>query len=285
MIEMRESRIAFIGNEEIGSAALLPESTPSKRADPRPPHKQFLGLPLCLLPQQQVLQLIIERRGAPYRYMIAPNANYVVTAHREPERLLPIARNAWLSICDSRILRALARLQGMSLPLVTGADLVAALFSLLNNYDPTHGDRKLLIVGPSRSMAARLRTAYPNLAFEILPAPPNLINDADARLSVARDCAGQSWDILLLCVGVPAQELIAHQIADLKRTTGIALCVGGAVDYLTGVQVRAPVWLQRLYLEWAYRVARYPRRLWRKQLIESPRVLRIFLMSRWSSQR
>jgi N-acetylglucosaminyldiphosphoundecaprenol N-acetyl-beta-D-mannosaminyltransferase len=117
--------------------------------------------------------------------------------------------------------------------------------------------------------------------MEILPAPAGLARDSGAPRSVARDCVERSWDILLLCVGTPAQELIARQIADLGRAAGVAMCVGGAIDYLTGAQVRAPVWLQKLHLEWAYRVTREPRRLWRKQLVVSPKVLRIFIVRRW----
>ena len=279
---MSKSPISVGGNAENGNAALPTRrmSLPPPVGELRPPHQEFLGLTFCLLPQQQVLQLILEACGAPYRYVTVPNANHVVTVHGEPGRLLPIARSAWLSVCDSRILRALARLEGISLPLVTGADLVAALLSTLNDRDPARGSRKLLIVGPPHTVAATLRTRYPNVAFEILPAPAGLARDAEARLLVARDCVERSWDILLLCVGCPAQELIARQIAELRRTAGVALCAGGAIDYLTGAQVRAPVWLQKLNLEWAYRVARDPRRLWRKQLIESPKVLRIFMKMR-----
>src|SRR5262249_25341111 len=131
-----------------------PMSLPPRGGELRPPHQEFLGLTFCMLPQQQVLQLIVEMCGAPYRYVTAPNANHVVTVHGEPGRLLPIARSAWLSVCDSRILRALARLEGISLPLVTGADLVAALLSMLNDRDPARGSRKLLIVGPPHTVAA-----------------------------------------------------------------------------------------------------------------------------------
>ena len=69
-------------------------------------------------------------RGAPYRYVTAPNANHVVTVHGEPEHLLPIARSAWLSVCDSRILRALARLpykferERLARDLISGSELL-----------------------------------------------------------------------------------------------------------------------------------------------------------------
>ena len=97
---------------------------------------------------------------------------------------------------------------------------------------------------------------------------------------MARACANRSWDILLLCVGCPAQELIAQELAAFGCKSGIALCVGASIDFLTGKCVRAPLWLQRLGLEWAYRLGREPLRLWRRYLVESPKIFRIFMAER-----
>ena len=214
---------------------------------PKPAHAEFLGLPFGLLSLLDAVQLIIASCAASYRYVVTPNAYHVVAVHDQPARLLPIYRGAWLSLCDSRILRALARLEGRSLPLVTGSDLVATLLSALNA-SPQASDRpRLLIVGPQPSAAAALRTAYPNLAFDVLPAPTSLATDAEKRFAVARACVESDWDIALLCLGCPAQELIAQQIGELGRGSGVALCVGAAIDFLTGAQVRAPLWLQRLF--------------------------------------
>jgi N-acetylglucosaminyldiphosphoundecaprenol N-acetyl-beta-D-mannosaminyltransferase len=52
---------------------------------------------------------------------------------------------------------------------------------------------------------------------------------------------------------------------------------GRAVDFLSGARLRAPRWLQKLSLEWAYRLAQEPRRLWRRYLLDSPKVLGIFI--------
>jgi exopolysaccharide biosynthesis WecB/TagA/CpsF family protein len=90
----------------------------------------------------------------------------------------------------------------------------------------------------------------------------------------------RTWDIALLCVGCPAQELIAQALGELGSKSGVALCVGASIDFLTGVRARAPLWLQKLGLEWAYRLMREPARMWRRYLVESPRILRIFLAHR-----
>jgi len=241
-------------------------------------HVVFLGLPFCLSTQTEVIDAIAADCGAPYRYVVTPNAYHVVAAHDDPARLLPIYRAAWLSLCDSRIVRALARFDGRALPLVAGSDLVAALLDRLN--ERSDKPKRVLVVGPAPSTEALLRTTYPNVIIEVMPAPDALAHNAELRLAVARACLGRHWDIALLCVGCPAQELIARQLVELGRKSGVALCVGASIDFLTGTRARAPRWVQRLCLEWAYRLAREPRRLWRRYLVESPRILRIFVTTR-----
>jgi len=265
-------------------------STLADADPPQPPHVDFLGLPFSLSSGAQVLDLILASRGAPYRYVVTPNAFHIVTAHDQPGRLLPIYRDAWLSLCDSRIVRALARLDNRALPLVTGSDLVAALLSTVNRIEPSSQRAsakssrskppRLLIVGPQRTAGRALHDAYPELRFSILPAPAGLAKYPQLRHAIARACRDLDWDILLLCVGCPAQELIAHELGQLGRAEGVALCVGASIDFLTGPLGRAPRWVQRLNLEWAYRLMQEPRRLWRRYLVDSPKIIRIFMTTR-----
>jgi exopolysaccharide biosynthesis WecB/TagA/CpsF family protein len=143
-----------------------------------------------------------------------------------------------------------------------------------------HTPRRILIVGPQRDVEDALRRAYPRLEIDVMPAPGQLSQSAERRHAVARACANRTWDILLLCVGCPAQELIAREIAAVGCKSGIALCVGASIDFITGKSVRAPLALQKLKLEWAYRLLREPSRLWRRYLVESPKIFRIFMSER-----
>jgi N-acetylglucosaminyldiphosphoundecaprenol N-acetyl-beta-D-mannosaminyltransferase len=256
----------------------LPPVPQLRRRQPR--HTEFLGLPFSLLEQPEVIRLIAEQGGAPYRYVVTPNAYHVVAVHDEPERLLPAYRGAWLSLCDSQIVRALARLGRVPLPLVTGSDLVPTLLATLNASNNDHAQWRILVVGPPRANEQALRAAYPNLTVDVMPAPGGLGQSAELRRAVARACMNRSWDIALLCVGCPAQELIAQELDELGCVSGIALCVGAAIDFITGKSERAPLWLQRLGLEWAYRLIREPSRLWRRYLVESPKIFRIFMAER-----
>ena len=249
------------------------------------PHIEFLGLPFCTLSGDEVVSLIIDRSSARYRYVVTPNAYHVAAVHNDREHLLPIYQSAWLSLCDSRIVRALSVLDHQTLPLVCGSDLVPALLAKLESSPAKAAGCRVLVVGPATSAEAILRRRYPHVSIDVMPAPLGLGHRPDLQLEVARACLARQWDVLLLCLGCPVQEQIAWQLGLLGRSSGVALCVGAAIDFLTGQSVRAPRWLQRLGLEWAYRLAREPSRLWRRYLIESPRVLRIYLATRRRSLR
>ena len=53
---------------------------------------------------------------------------------------------------------------------------------------------------------------------------------------------------------------------------GLALCVGASINFLTGLERRAPVWMQHLSLEWLFRLLQDPRRLARRYLVRGPRI-------------
>src|SRR5579872_3938073 len=94
----------------VAAPPLVPRSDHTGAAE----HAEFLGMRFCIRTQAEVVAAIAAHMtaggGAPYRYVVTPNSYHVVAAHGAPAQLLPIYRAAWLSLCDSRIVRALARL-------------------------------------------------------------------------------------------------------------------------------------------------------------------------------
>ena len=136
-----------------------------RRRQPR--HTEFLGLPFSLLQQAEVIRLITEQGGTPYRYIVTPNAYHVAAVHDEPKWLLPVYQAAWLSLCDSRVVRALARFDRLPLPLVTGSDLVAALLTTLNDLDRDPAPRRILAIQKTRC-SRRLVLRRPKLRRRIL---------------------------------------------------------------------------------------------------------------------
>lgn len=88
-------------------------------------------------------------------------------------------------------------------------------------------------------------------------------------------------DMLLVAMGVPRQELwIARHIDERHCTMPVA--VGALLDFLSGSVPRAPLWMRRLRLEWLFRLAVEPGRLWRRYVVGNPVFLWRVVRQRWS---
>ena len=233
---------------------------------------EFLDLNFDRLTFSQVKdRLRAVTPATPYGYIVTPNVDHIVRLKREPG-LRPLYEAAKLCLCDSRILRALARLGGIRLPLVAGSDLSASLFDSVID----RGDR-IAIVGATPAFLDRLRKRYPEVEFVHHAPPMGLRKDAKARRAAAEFLAAAKARFSFITVGSPQQEMIAREAGSIPGAGGAALCVGAGLEFLTGDQQRAPRQLQLLGLEWAHRLAGNPRRLWRRYLVEGPRVLPIYL--------
>lgn len=117
-------------------------------------------------------------------------------------------------------------------------------------------------------LAARLPERFPGLAIAGVdpsrvrpPGFPPSVEEPEDRADVARIVASGAR-IVFIGLGCPLQET---WVAAHREALGMpALCVGAAFDFHAGVKVRAPEWLQRLGLEWLFRLAQDPRRLFRR---------------------
>ena len=209
--------------------------------------------------------------GSRYAYVVTPNVDHVVRLNREPE-LKALYDEADFCLCDSRVLRLLARLSGIRLPLVAGSDLTQLLFETVIKA----GDR-VAVIGGSQESLEQLSRKYPEIAFIHHQPAMNLRNDAGARRQAAAIAAASAARFTFLAVGSPQQEMIAHEMRDFAGAGGVALCVGASLEFITGEQKRAPRLMQKLGLEWSHRLATNPRRLWRRYMVEGMAIFPIYL--------
>jgi len=90
--------------------------------------------------------------------------------------------------------------------------------------------------------------------------------ELDGVIQQIRDA---NTDVLIVGMGNPVQEqwLVRHQ-AQTGAKLGVG--VGAFLDFSAGVFPRAPMWMQKMKIEWLYRMSREPRRLWKRYLVEAP---------------
>jgi N-acetylglucosaminyldiphosphoundecaprenol N-acetyl-beta-D-mannosaminyltransferase len=132
--------------------------------------------------------------------------------------------------------------------------------------------------GVAETLAARLAARFPGLRVAGACSPPfrQLTPDEDKAL-VARINSAKP-DIVWVGLGAPKQE--SWMAARARRIEATAMIgVGAAFDFHAGTASWAPRWVRRLGVEWAYRLAREPRRMWRRNL-DSPLFL-LAVVGQW----
>jgi exopolysaccharide biosynthesis WecB/TagA/CpsF family protein len=242
--------------------------------------REFLGVWFDCVSADALLDLLRQPPQSSFGYVVTPNVDHVVRLSRgapspvASEELAEAYNQADICVCDSRILQRLGRLVGIRLPLVTGSDLTVRLFREIIREGDSVG-----IIGGSDDVLAALRARFPAVSFFHHP-PPMRMLEKPAAMSAAVDFAcSRSFRFLFVAVGSPQQEMLARRIAETRDGSGWALCVGAGIDFVVERQRRAPILLQQMGLEWAHRLAGDPRRLWRRYLVEGPKI--IPLLVRW----
>ncbi|SFV16220.1 polymer biosynthesis protein, WecB/TagA/CpsF family [Methylobacterium sp. 174MFSha1.1] len=241
----------------------------------------FLGVPFTNIDRATALAEILEGTPSSPLMVVTPNAQHVGVLHKDH-----ILREHYLSadliLNDSKVLALLARFVGINLTVVTGSDLTAALLPELERRGG-----KVLIIGPRQSDGMRLNQLYPKLKFDLLSPSFQLRDDVEEQNRLVESASHGDAGILLVALGFPMQEKIAWRISKTRNKPCYILCIGGSVDFLTGQQRRAPAAMQRLHLEWLFRLLSSPRRMWRRYFVESAPVLWLFLIQliKWQNRR
>jgi exopolysaccharide biosynthesis WecB/TagA/CpsF family protein len=239
----------------------------------------LLGLDFADIDAAGAAGLIAARPdGAPFRYVVTPNADHFVRLERQPE-LRAIYLDALLRLMDSRAVARAARLLGLRVPRVaTGSDVTARL--LAEHLRP--GERITIIGLRAKHLPALVQRCALATPAHHDPVMGFARQPAALRAAVEFVVAHPSR-FVFLAVGSPAQEILAAAIQATGRAVGTGICAGASLDFLAGAARRAPVPMQRAGLEWLHRLASDPRRLTRRYLRDDPLVLKLLLRERFPS--
>jgi len=165
---------------------------------------------------------------------------------------------------------------GTRLPVCAGSDLTARLFS-----DIIKPDDKLVLIGARAEQAEQLRARYGLRGLQHYNPPMGFIRNPEAVEDCLKFIESHSpFRFCFLAVGSPQQEIVARHLGERAQARGLALCIGASIDFITGAEQRAPLWLQKLGLEWLFRLMQSPKRLGKRYLVRGPRVFGLLRRTR-----
>lgn len=206
--------------------------------------------------------------------VVTPNSEMLAVA-AENKDLARILNSADLATADGIGVVLAARILGMPLEeRVAGFDLISLLFKEFANEEIN-----FYFLGAKPGIvdraAANLKVKYPDLNIS---GYHHGYLDRENQEQVIAEINSKNVDLLLVGMGVPLQEKFLDN--NLKKlNVGAAITVGGSFDVLAGEVNRAPLWVQKLALEWFYRLLQEPSRFGR--MLSLPKFIYLVLKSRY----
>jgi N-acetylglucosaminyldiphosphoundecaprenol N-acetyl-beta-D-mannosaminyltransferase len=247
---------------------------PAQASLPVPPQmEEILGIPLAVSDYEQVLDWMDAMIAAGARgYLTAAAVNLVMSAHEDPDvRAATLA--ATLALPDGQpLVWALHALGQRAATRIYGPDLMAGFCARAAR----SGAPIYLYGGRSPEalelLERRLLERYPGLAIAGGYSPPFRVLTAPEEDAVIDRINSSSSAVVWVGIGQPKQELWMHRVR-ARLDAPLLAGVGAAFDFHAGLVPQAPAWMQRNGLEWTYRLAHEPRRLWRRYARYNPRFL------------
>ncbi|MCC7230541.1 MAG: WecB/TagA/CpsF family glycosyltransferase [Fimbriimonadaceae bacterium] len=219
------------------------------------------GLPVWRVSVEELADLVVEWSAKKESHWIATlNLDYLARVQRDPE-FHDLIRQADVFTADGMPVLWACRKQDRrfaGLGRTTGADLTPAILKKANPKD-------VAIVGgvnPGQAISKLGKNPADYFIFD------GKVEIDDAWCSDLAKSIGER-SIIFVALGCPKQELM---ISALRKhlPNAVYIAVGGSFEMMAGIIKRAPGWMQKLGMEWFYRLAREPKRLWRRYLLEYP---------------
>ncbi|WP_371369252.1 WecB/TagA/CpsF family glycosyltransferase [Pseudomonas sp. QL9] len=214
---------------------------------------------------------LLDKKKEKHLYIVTPNINHICQLN-ESSTLRDAYRAAAYHVCDSKILSPIFKvLTGTTPPVIPGSTLTAELFKLTNTIELS-----FCVIGSNKQDIEAIKSTYPNATVHHHSPPMGFINSPEEVNKCINYIISKKADFTIYAVGCPRQEILAMRVTESSKACGIGLCVGASIDFLSGRTKRAPIWVQRIRMEWAFRILSEPKRLAKRYLHDAlalPRIL------------
>jgi len=223
----------------------------------------FLGIPVDVLTMHETVNLvdvaIFEKRNLQH---VVINAGKVVS--------MQIDNALYNSVVSSDIINAdgqsivwAARFLGKFLPgRVAGIDLMEELVRLAANKS-----YKCFFLGAKEEVTQKVVAIYAEkYGSSIIAGYRNGYFTKAEESEIAIEIAASGAQLLFVAITSPHKENFLYTYRDILSPVNFTMGVGGSFDVVAGFTKRAPIWMQKIGLEWFYRFLQEPRRMWKRYL-------------------
>ena len=249
--------------------AVAPAPEPAHEG--KPATADVLGVPLALSDYERTMDWIDATIAEGGRATLSAAAVHLVMVAQEDEPTREAVDDMTLVVPDGQpLVWALKALGHTDATRVYGPDLMEKYCER----SATTGTRMYLYGGRNQGalveLALKLRRRFPGLQIVGGCSPPYRPLTDEERDWVVEDVNRSKADVVWVGTGQPKQEIWMHEMRE-QLDAPMLIGVGAAFDFHAGLVPQAPPFMQDVGLEWMFRLAQEPRRLWRRYLRYNPR--------------
>tara|TARA_R110002050_G_scaffold282481_1_gene430468 strand:- start:714 stop:1409 length:696 start_codon:yes stop_codon:yes gene_type:complete len=156
---------------------------------------------------------------------------------------------------------------------VAGIDLMENLVKLAHqkNY-------KIFFFGAQEEVVKKVVDTYTNqFSSKIIAGYKNGYFKKNDEQAIAQEIGKSGANILFVAISSPTKENFLYKNKALLQKINFVMGVGGSFDVVAGKVKRAPLWMQKAGLEWFYRFAQEPNRMWRRYLIGNSKFISLVI--------
>ena len=231
---------------------------------------RIIGVPISAVNMESCIENIFKdfenTRG---QYICVSNVHTTVMAHDDPE-YFKVQSESFMSIPDGKPLSIIGRKKDPEMDRVTGPDLMRRIFDISKHKEIRH-----FFYGNSKEnldkLIATLKQEYPQVI--ICGYEPSVFRDMSPQeeAELIDRINATNPDFIWVALGAPRQELFCNRM--LGQINGLMIGVGGAFNVLARIVPEAPMWMQKLSLEWLFRLIQEPKRLFKRYAVTNTKFI------------
>lgn len=239
--------------------------------------KVVLNVPVQALSMTETLDFIKKRiDDNQFTQHVVVNAGKIVAMQKD-EALRKSVLEADMINADGMSVVWASRFLGKALPArVAGIDLMLELVKMAHEQG-----YKCYFFGARPEVVEKVVETFSNeYSSSIIAGYRNGYFKEVEEAQIAKDISNSGADMLFVAMSSPQKEIFVNKFKKLMNVPFV-MGVGGSFDVVAGVTKRAPVWMQKVGMEWFFRFIQEPRRMWKRYLVGNSKFLWLVLKARF----
>ena len=236
----------------------------------------FMGAPMDTLTMRQTMNIAEHAMKTRTRLQhVVVNVAKLVNMQTDPDLRDDVSSSDLINIDGMGVVWG-ARLCGHDIPeRVSGVDIMENLLALCAQ----KGFRPYFFGAKQEVLEQAVNNIKQQYSGIDIAGYRNGYFTPEEEPGIISDIADSNADCLFIAISSPTKERLLAQYKD-SINVPFLMGVGGSIDIKAGITKRAPLWMQKVGMEWLYRLLQEPRRMFKRYWVTNTRFLRL-LIKEW----